>query len=191
MQITTDTSVVVEALNQGKVGVIPSDTVYGLAAKASNREAVARLYALKSRERKPGTLVAATIDQLVELGLKRRYLVAVAQYWPGPVSVIIPSDSSLDYLHLGLHGLATRIPSNDRLQAILQQTGPLITSSANLPGEPVANTVDDAVRYFGEKVDFYLDGGDLSGHQPSTLVRIIDDAIEVLREGAVTISPNQ
>jgi L-threonylcarbamoyladenylate synthase len=64
----------------------------------------------------------------------------------------------------------------------------LVTSSANQPGEPPAETLAAAHRYFGEDVDFYLEGGDLSGRQPSTIIRVIDDAIEVLREGAVKIS---
>src|SRR5665213_2242664 len=84
------------------VGVIPTDTVYGIVARAADHEAVARLYKLKKREGKPGTIIAADIDQLVELGIKRRYLKAVEQFWPGALSVNIPStDPELAYLHLG------------------------------------------------------------------------------------------
>lgn len=172
----------------GAVGVLPSDTVYGLVARASDAAAVKRLYDLKLREGKPGTIIAASIEQLEALGLKRRYLKAVEQYWPGPVSVIIPCGPELEYLHEGKSSLAVRIPDNEMLCGLLQQTGALLTSSANHPGEPTANTVDEARAYFGDKVDFYVDGGDLSGHQPSTVVRIVDDAIEVLRQGAVTIN---
>lgn len=175
-------------LMDGAVGVLPTDTVYGLAASAHDAAAVTHLYALKSREHKPGTLVAGSVDQLVELGLKRRYLVAVEKYWPGPVSVIIPCGSELEYLHQGLSSLAVRIPANDTLLALLQKTGPLLTSSANHPGQPTAATVEEAQAYFGEQVDFYVDGGDLSGHAPSTVMRIVDDAIEVLRQGAVKIN---
>jgi L-threonylcarbamoyladenylate synthase len=176
----------------GVVGILPTDTVYGLAARAGDKSAVERLYELKLREGKPGTLIAANIDQLVELGLKARYLKAVEQFWPGAISVIIPcSDPNLRYLHQGKYSLAVRIPNDEVLLNALNNTGPLITSSANHPGEPTANTVQEARNYFGDSVDFYVDGGDLSGHQPSTVIRIVDDAIEILREGAVKIKENE
>lgn len=173
-------------LMAGSVGVLPTDTVYGLVCLASDESAVAKLYKLKSRERKPGTIIAADINQLIELGIKARYLKAVEQFWPGSVSVIIPS-RELEYLHVGLQGIAVRIPEHARLNALLQQTGPLLTSSANQPGKPPANTIVEAEAYFGDSVNFYTGGGDLSGHKPSTVIRIIDDAVEVVRPGAVTI----
>ncbi len=169
----------------GAVGVIPTDTVYGLAARAANIEAVERLYKLKSRETKPGTLIAANIEQLEKLGLKHRYLKAVEQFWPGAISVIIPcADPGLKYLHRGKLSLAARIPADKKLQKLLRTTGPLMTSSANHSGKPVATTIAQAKKYFGKEVDFYADGGDLSDHQPSTIIRIIDDAIEIIRQGA-------
>lgn len=172
----------------GVIGVIPTDTVYGVVARASDQAAVKRLYELKSRDGKPGTLIAADIKQLEELGLKHRYLKAVEQFWPGAVSVVIPvSDPALAYLHQGKLSLAVRIPDDAELQKLLQQTGPLLTSSANPPGQPPATTIGQAKQYFGDQVDFYQDGGDLSDRQPSTIIRIVDDAIEVLRPGAVKI----
>lgn len=175
-------------LQPGSVGVIPTDTVYGIVARAADQRAVERLYALKSRDHKPGTVVAANIDQLVELGIKRRYLTAVEQFWPGAVSVEIPHH--IDYLNQSTGRQAFRIPDDPELLRLLEKTGPLQTSSANQPGEKPADTVEEAKAYFGDTVDFYIDGGDRSGRQPSTLIRIIDDAIEVVRQGAVNIDEN-
>jgi L-threonylcarbamoyladenylate synthase len=169
------------------IGVIPTDTVYGVVARAVDPEAVNRLYELKKRENKPGTVVAASIDQLVELGIKYRYLKAVEQFWPGSVSVVIPSGIELQYLHQGKNSLAVRIPGDKKMQALLERTGPLLTSSANQPGAAPASTIKQARAYFGNAVDFYEDGGDLSERLPSTVLRIVDDAIEVLRQGAVAI----
>ncbi len=175
----------------GTIGVIPTDTIYGIAARAVDHEAVVRLYRVKHRENKPGTIIAASVDQLMALGLKRRYLTAVEQWWPGALSVIIPcADPHLAYLHQGKQSLAVRIPDKSELLKLLKQTGPLLTSSANRPGQPPANTIQEARAYFGDEVDFYHDGGDLSGHEPSTVVRIVDDAIEVLRPGAVQLDEN-
>lgn len=171
----------------GAVGLLPCDTVYGVVCLARQSQPVARLYQLKQREHKPGTLIAASLDQLVELGLKRRYLTPVTQYWPGAVSVVIPCGPELEYLHQGIGSLAVRLPAGSELQALLRETGPLLTSSANLPSHPPAVTVSQARGYFGDRLDFYIDGGDYSGRRPSTIVRVVDDALEVLRAGAVVI----
>jgi L-threonylcarbamoyladenylate synthase len=174
----------------GAVGVIPTDTVYGIVARAADREAVTRLYRVKSRENKPGTIIAASVDQLAELGIKKRYLTAVEQWWPGAISVVVPCGDGLEYLHQGRRSLAVRIQDRENLREKLSQTGPLLTSSANHPGQPVASTIAEAKKYFGDTVDFYEDGGDMSNHEPSTVIRIIDDAIEILRPGAVHIDEN-
>ena len=187
MKLLKATDEAIAILQNGGVGVLPTDTVYGLTACAANEQAVSRLYALKHREHKPGTIVAASIDQLVQLGIKRRYLSAAEQWWPNPLSVVIPTGEMLYYLHQGLDSLPIRIPKDEQLQAILSKTGPLITSSANAPGEPTAENIKAAYAYFGDSVDFYVDGGDMSGRPPSTLIRIVDDAIEILRPGAVAI----
>lgn len=170
----------------GEIAIIPTDTVYGVVARAADPEAVARLYELKHREAKPGTLVAASIDQLVGLGVKRRYLTAVEQFWPGAVSVIIPCGPELAYIHQGVGSLAFRIPSDSWLHALLEETGPLLTSSANQPGESPATTIAEAKAYFGDQVEWYEDGGTIN-REPSTVIQIIDDAIEIVRLGAVKI----
>jgi L-threonylcarbamoyladenylate synthase len=176
-------------LKAGAVGVLPTDTVYGLACLATDKTAVARLYELKAREHKPGTIIAADIQQLVDLGLKRRYLKAVTHLWPNSLSIIIPCGSELNYLHKSKNGLAVRLIADSSIQALLSQTGPLLTTSANHPDQPIAATVKLAQQYFNGQVDFYVNGGDLTGRLPSTLIRVVDDAIEVLRPGAVTINP--
>jgi L-threonylcarbamoyladenylate synthase len=178
----------INLLKEGAVGVIPTDTVYGLVCSARDQAAVARLYGLKSRDRKPGTVIAANIDQFVELGIPRRYLKAVEYYWPNPISVVVPTTLELSYLDLGLMSLPMRIPADEKLRGFLEATGPLQTTSANQPGEPPAETVKQARTYFGEQVDFYVDGGDLSGRPPSTIIRVVDDVVDVIREGAVKIN---
>jgi len=72
---------------------------------------------------------------------------------------------------------------------VLEQTGPLVTSSANHPGKPGSVTIREAIDYFDGRVDFYVDGGDLSGRAPSTIIKITDSgSIEIIREGAVKLS---
>lgn len=179
---------VANQIKNGAVGVLPTDTLYGVVCSAADETAVRRLYQLKSRDAKPGTLAAASIDQLVSLGIPRRYLVAAERYWLTSTSVVIPVGSKLGYLHQGVGSVAIRIPGDETFRRFLEQTGPLLTSSANLPGENPATTVLEAREYFGDKIDFYVDGGDLSGKAPSTIIRVVDDTVEVLREGAVKIN---
>lgn len=174
-------------LHADGIAVVPTDTVYGVVALAASQQGVTKLYDVKARVQKPGTVIAASIDQLVDLGVPRRYLTAVERYWPNSISVILPSTPQLDYLDQGVKTLAVRIPADDEFRKLLELTGPLMSSSANLPGEPEATTIQEAQQYFGDKVDLYVDGGERTG-SPSTVIRVIDDAVEVLRQGAVHIN---
>ncbi len=174
-------------LMDGGVGVMATDTVYGLVARAEDKEAVAHLYELKKREHKPGTVIAANTGQLIALGLNEQHIRTIEHLWPNPLSLIIPASNVLAYLHQGLDSLAVRIPKDATLQAMLKHTGPLLTSSANQPGEQPAVNLEEAKAYFKGSVDFYVDSGDLSGRAPSTIIRVSHNGIEVIREGAVTI----
>lgn len=184
---TLSDSQLADLLAHDAVGVIPTDTVYGLACPARSEPAVARLYGLKQRDKKPGTVIAADMEQLVSLGLKRRYMQPIAHYWPGRLSVVIPCHD-LRYIHLGVGSIAVRVVADKQLADLLRQTGPLLTTSANLPGQPPATNIAEAQAYFGEAVDFYVDGGERSESKPSTIIRVVDDAIEIIRPGAVTIN---
>lgn len=179
---------VARALGEGKIAIIPTDTLYGVVCSAKNPEAVARLYALKKREQNPGTTIAANIEQLIGLGVKARYLKAVEHYWPNPISIEIPH--MITYLHHGTGRSAFRIVRDPKVTAFLKVVGPLLTSSANQPGKKPASTIAEAQKYFGDYVDVYVDGGNLGDRAPSTIIRIIDDAVEVVRPGAVTIGPD-
>lgn len=175
----------VSALKQGRIGVMPTDTVYGIVCAAQNESAVARLYAAKHREHKPGTVIAASPEQIVALGISAELVDAVKHVWPNPISVVLPCGDNLRYLHQGLHSLAVRIPADETLRKLLDSTGPLLTSSANQPGEVPASNMQEAQMYFGHTVDFYVDGQTSSVPVPSTVVRL-DTAgqLEILRQGA-------
>ncbi|HSD55551.1 MAG TPA: L-threonylcarbamoyladenylate synthase [Candidatus Saccharimonadales bacterium] len=175
------------ALQGGAVGILPTDTIFGVVARAADKQAVAKLYSVKHREGKPGTMIAASIEQLVDLGLDKTQLGRVSHLWPNSVSIVLPAGAELAYLHQGKSSLAVRIPSDPEIHALLEQTGPLLTSSANMPGEPSSNNVAEAVAYFGDSVDFYVEG-DTSANQASTVAMLHPDGtIETLRQGAVVI----
>lgn len=181
---------VASLLAAGKIGVIPTDTIYGLSCRADDPAAVQRLYRLKDREGKPGTLIAASVDQLTSLGIV--VIDGVEGFWPGSVSIILPVTNGLDYLTQGRPDTACRVIGKPpELLNTVRIAGSLLTSSANLPGQPPATNITEARVYFGDSVDFYVDGGMLTDSQPSTIIRIVQEHIEVLRHGAVTIEPKE
>lgn len=175
----------IKVLTSGGVAVIPTDTVYGLVCVAADKAAVAKLYSVKKRGPKPGPIIAASIDQLDDLGIKRRYLTAVERFWPNPISIEIPH--SLSYLHLGTGRQAFRVVKDGGLKAFLEQTGPLLTTSANQTSQPASLNINQAKEYFGDSVDFYLDGGIMPAVS-STLISIEDDVVNVIRQGTVKIN---
>lgn len=186
---TVSLSEATQMLLQGAVGVMPTDTVYGLVARASDPAATAKLYALKNRDHKPGTVIAASVEQLLTLGVERKYLDRVEQWWPASLSVETPLGPNLAYLHQETSRQGLRVVADETVRKVLEQTGPLVTSSANHPGKPGATSVQEAMNYFDTSVDFYVDGGDLSGRLPSTLVKQHEDGqIEIIRQGSVHIS---
>ena len=172
-------------IKNGKIGVIPTDTVYGLVACADDESAVQRMYSLKKRDNKPGTLIAAKTEQLVQLGVPQSEVDKVKQWWPNPLSVVLPLTGN-EYLHQGVRTQAMRVVTKP-LAELLEYTGPLLTSSANQPGEPPATNVKEAIAYFGDSVDFYVDGGTTTDIQSSTIVRLTDDGFEVLRQGSIAL----
>ena len=173
-------------LQRGKIGVMPTDTVYGLVASVMEPAVAERFYELKQREQKPGTLIAASTEQLRELGVAQDEINTVEQYWPNPLSAVLTITGN-KHLHQGVGTLAMRVVANPDIRRLLETTGPLITSSANQPGEPPATTIDEAIAYFGDAIDFYVDGGTIADVLPSTIIRPTPGGIEVLRHGSITL----
>jgi len=176
-------------IGQGGIGIIPTDTVYGLVCSALSEQAITRLYSLKSRQRQPGTTIAASTEQLAGIGFPRETLARVQHFWPNALSVEMSATQVPDYLKAGQTVMAARIPHHAELLTLLEFTGPLMTTSANTPDAPTSRTIDEAVAYFGDAVDFYVDAGDLGERPPSTIIGFNDEGgIIVYREGAVQIS---
>ncbi len=179
----------VSLLRGGGVAVIPTDTLYGVAASARDRRAVARLFRLRRNNGapKPFIVLIPSVASLAEFGVAlapaaRAFL---SRVWPGPVSVIFRvSSPRFSYLHRGMKTLAFRLPRNAKMRALLAKTGPLVAPSANPEGRPPAETLREARAYFGNEVDAYCGAGRRLAGAPSTLVSFEDGGLRVLREGA-------
>lgn len=181
-------------LRAGKIGVMPSDTQYGMFCAASDAAAVARIYQIQKRDLvKQCVVLVASFEEALEVeGLDRNTLLMAEKYWPGPVSVIVPcKKTTLPHINLGHGDIALRIPDYPELQALLAQSGPLMAPSANPQGLPPAETIQEAQAYFGDQADFYVDGGSIGERLASTIIRFTEDGlVETLRQGALTIDEN-
>ena len=179
----------IACLNQGGVVVIPTDTMYGLVARASDRQAVERVYKVRGRApEKPCIVLVAARWQITDTSLWTTQHKTLADvYWPGALSLVAPTATTEPYLHRGTHTLAYRMPDRDDLRRLLTNTGPLIAPSANPEGQKAATTLQEAQAYFGDTVDGYVDGGTLAGDAPSTVVGIVDGSLHILRQGVLHI----
>lgn len=177
------TNEVAALLKNGSVGLIPTDTLYGLVCQLDNQAAVERVYDLKGRDfSKPvGTILIADSGQLDDV-VASRELLAAEVYWPGPVSVVLEVGPRFSYAHRGKNSLPFRVPSQAGLRELLRQTGPLATTSANLAGALPATTMQEAMGIFRENVDFYVEGGDLSSNRPSKIIEIKHGNVQIIRE---------
>lgn len=180
------------AVNQGQLVVIPTDTVYGIGADAFSPEAVAALLSAKGRGREmpPPVLVSSahTLDALaVDVPEWARALVAA--FWPGPLTLVCHQQPSLQWDLGETRGtVAVRMPDHEVALAVLERTGPLAVSSANLSGRPAALDVGEAEEMLGASVEVYVDAGRTPGSTPSTIVDVTGDDCRVLRLGAVGVA---
>lgn len=180
--------IAIEKLLNNGIGILPTDTLYGLVGRALSRESFDRIFELKKRNfQSPFIILISSLDdlKLFEIKIDKDTENILHKYWPGKISVILPCNSEkFSYLHMGTKTLAFRMPDKKDLLEFLKQTGPLLAPSANHPGEKSALTIEEARNYFGNNVDFYVDKGKLES-SPSTLIKIENGKIVVLREGAV------
>jgi len=178
-------------LKHSGTSIIPTDTIYGVVASAWSKKAVERAYkTLKRNPKKPFIILIGSIGDLAlfKIKLDNATRKTLKELWPGKISIILPVTSKkFQYLHRGKKSMAFRLPKKKSLVNLLKKTGPLISTSANPEGKKSAETIAEARKYFGGKIDFYVSGGRIKS-QPSTLVEIKNGKIHVLRKGAVKIS---
>ena len=180
-----------DAVRRGELVVLPTDTVYGLGADAFSHEAVGGLLAAKGRGRDMPVPVLVgsprTLDGIATaLSPTARELVQA--FWPGGLTLVARVQPSLQW-DLGDTGgtVAVRMPLHPVAIELLQVTGPMAVSSANVTGRPPATTVDEAIAQLGESVSVYLDGGPCGEPVASTIVDVTGPVPRLLRAGAVSV----
>lgn len=175
-------------LKSGGVGILPTDTLYGLVASAFDEKAAEMIYKLRKRTPdKPMIILISSFEDLktFNIELSSAQLETVGKIWPGKVSIVFACNSEkYSYLHRGKNTLAFRLPQEKWLRELLIKSGPLVAPSANFEGEKPARTISEAKKYFAESVDFYVDFGKLDS-KPSTIVKFENGELKILREGAI------
>lgn len=179
---------VVEVLRDGRLAVVPTDTVYTVIADAFQTFATQRMFGAKRRGRQvPVSVLIRNPRQVIGLArdVPETAERIMASYWPGPVSILLPVQPDMPW-DLGDSGDAInlRMPADDLLLAVAAEIGPLACSAANRRGEPPATTVDEARLQLGDNVDLYVAGAASKGGV-TTVVDCTRSEAHVLREGAI------
>ncbi len=184
----SDLDRVVAALRDGQVVLLPTDTVYGLAAMAADSAALAALFALKQRpvDASVAVLVADTAqaERYVDLGAAGNAL--AERFWPGALTIVANRFDD-GALAAGTDStIGVRCPDDAFVRSVAELVGPVAASSANLHGEPTPESCSDAARIF-DTVETVVDGGRRLG-SASTVVSIVDGTVEMLRRGPVSMA---
>ena len=186
-------SAAAEAVLRGGVIAFPTDTLYGLGCSLFDVEAVSMLARLKRRD--PSLAVISLIPEprqawglAAEVSPVAERL--MARYWPGPLSLIFRAAPIVPPRVRGAGGtVALRCPKDTLCQRLLARIGgPVVSSSANLSGQPPAQSAEEVLRVFGNQLDLVLDGGPRTGGVASTLIDVSGAKPRLLRAGALDVT---
>jgi L-threonylcarbamoyladenylate synthase len=182
----------VAALRASRLVILPTETVYGLAADASNAEAVAAIFQAKGRPRFNPLISHVSSPEAAQrlARLDETALRLAATFWPGPLTLVAPVQEDgpvCDLARAGLDSLAVRVPAHPLARAVLTAfAGPVVAPSANRSGRPSPTTFADAVEETGPSAAAALDGGPCAVGLESTVVSVLDGQVALLRPGSVT-----
>lgn len=181
----------VRAVQRGKLVVVPTDTVYGIGCDAFNQDAVAALQNAKGRgSNKPPPVLVGSTATLPGISAQSGGVVKklTEAFWPGGLTIVCREQPSLNW-NLGdaVGTVAVRMPLHPVAIEVLRQTGPMAVSSANVTGQPSAQTAAEAKEQLGESVAVYLESFPSEDAVASTIVDVTVDPPRVLRDGAVSL----
>jgi L-threonylcarbamoyladenylate synthase len=179
----------VEALRDGLLVALPTDTVYGVAADAFHPGGTARLFAAKNRSRSvPLPVFVRSPKQLIGLTpiVPEVADLLMAAFWPGPLTMVVPVERNLRWDLGETQGtVSVRMPLDDVALAVVRTVGPTAVTAANAAGRPAPTSAEEVAEQLGDAVALILDDGPRSGGAPSTVVDLTRDVAHVLRVGAL------
>ncbi len=180
---------IIDYLKKGKIIITPTDTIYGIMADATNDEAIKKVYEAKKRSfDKPLLLLVNGLDMLKEyvLGIDDLTKKVIDEYWPGPLTILFKKNDKVSKYVTNNEYVGIRYPDNKIIKEILDEfKKPVISTSANISDSDVITEVEMIPDELLEKIDYVLDGGKLS-NVSSTLIKIEDNKITILRDGILS-----
>jgi len=182
----------IEAVTEGSIIGIPTETVYGLGVDPYSEEAVKNLFTIKERDdSKPVSLLVPSYDSVHKLNIITDIPEVVDLYWPGPLTVVVEtSEKFVDGVGTkSPNTIGIRVPDNELAIELLNITGPLAVTSANLSGQKEAKNHQDAEEVFKDSVKHYIEGEADHGNG-STVVDLREPGGEILREGPLKWPPS-
>ncbi len=178
-------------LQKGGVIGYPTETVYGIGCNACDEKAVNRIYDLKHRDRSNALIIiAADIIQISDIveSIPDPAEKLIDNFWPGPLTIVFEISKSLKEFPFGKSKtIAIRIPDSPICLSLLKVSGfPIVSTSANISGQPAASKASEVFDYFGNQLDLIIDGGETPSHEPSTVIDITKTPARLIREVAIT-----
>lgn len=176
-------------LNKGGLIVFPTDTVYGLAAKFDESDAIERIYQVKGRDQtKALAVLIANLDQIkiISPRISENATKLINYFWPGALTIILEKREDLKAPLSIDNSIGIRIPDDSFVRQLSNRIGPLATTSANRSGFPSSTKVDEVLEQIGDQVDLIVDGGECEGGIPSSVVDCRSEEIKILRDGAIS-----
>lgn len=177
-----------ESLRQGGVIAFPTDTVYGVAVSAFDRDGIERLFQIKGRSFDKAIAVLlgeeGQVEQLAQVVPVSAHKLAHA-FWPGALTLVVPKKQGLPENLSQFPTVGLRMPDHKLLRLLLRKSGPLATTSANPSGYNSSTSADEVLQTLGEKLDLILDGGRTPGAVASTVVNCATEEVTILREGVI------
>lgn len=183
---------VIKVIEDGGVVIFPTDTVYGISANSLDEEAIKKLFDLKERnDNKPICVLTSSVDKIKKIAYVRdEEQKIIDQYMPGALTIILDKkDNVSDVLTSNLKTVGVRIPNNEIALRILEKLEyPLATTSANISGKEAAVKKEDLITEFDGRVDIIIDGGITDLKVSSTIVKLDNNEIKILRQGTIKIT---
>lgn len=182
-----------DVLNRGGTIAYPTESFYALGVSATDENAVKKLFDLKGRPpEKPLPLIVADTDVLLSVAqsIPDQAKILIERYWPGPLTIVFKVREGVSQLLTGGTGsVAVRVPGDSAALYIAKALRlPITATSANPSSLPPAETAEEVISYFGERVDLIIDAGKSPGGKPSTIVDTTTMPLKILRYGSVSLS---
>lgn len=171
----------------GRVIIFPTDTVYGIGTKISDLDGIERIYAIKHRPKdKPLACLCASLEQIKEIAIVDEVSEKlIRKFLPGGFTLILKSKEEIKNL-IGYPTIGVRIPNHKIALDILEENGPMLTTSVNESGAVPLNEYEEIVKEYGGLVDKIYDTNTDSMNKPSTVVLVSNNDVKILREGPIS-----